>query len=506
METYIFISHSSEDSVVAQKLCEYLEIRNKRCFIAPRNIRSGHEYAQELLNGIDNSYVVVLMLSNNSNESPHVLREIERAVSKNIPIVVYKMENVVLSKSLEYFLMTHQWMNAKDETDFSKIYESVCSLAENNQELNEVPANDEISEKRKTEYSPDVKINNIRSNKIKYIICGAAIVSVLMAVFVTCKYVNNSSENNDDNSNINQNNAISYQDDIKDSDVIKNENIQKKQDDSNKEDNEKDKSAPLKIADTIKFGTYNNTDLEWTVFDINEDGTAQIVTNQIITFKAFDSAESGESYMYNGQFYPPGNPDNVNNFELLVQTIGNNDWSTSNIRTWLNSDSQYVKYDDAPPISKGMADYKNGYDTEPGFLYNFTAEEKSAIVITDNTTKEYYRNNGSDIVTQDKVYLLTKADVEKMKNAGINIYASPTKQAVEDNESVLYSEFKNTYNRDEFYWWLREPVENTPDECYFVTSGCEDNKYSKRGVNVESFGIRPAITVDVSKLIDGGGR
>ena len=63
MGNHIFISHSSSDAKQAEALCGYLEKRNKKCFIAPRDIRSGHEYAEELLDGIDNSYVVILMLS-----------------------------------------------------------------------------------------------------------------------------------------------------------------------------------------------------------------------------------------------------------------------------------------------------------------------------------------------------------------------------------------------------------------------------------------------------------
>lgn len=115
MEKFVFISHSSVNAEIAKKLCEYLEERKIKCFIAPRDIQLGHEYAEEILNGIDNSSVFILMLSKESNTSPHVLREVERAVSKNIPIIVYKIENVQLSKSLEYFLMTHQWMDASDE-------------------------------------------------------------------------------------------------------------------------------------------------------------------------------------------------------------------------------------------------------------------------------------------------------------------------------------------------------------------------------------------------------
>ena len=61
------------------------------------------------------SCLILLILSNNSNTSPHVLREVERAVSKNIPIIVYRIEDVILTKSMEYFLMTHQWVNGKTE-------------------------------------------------------------------------------------------------------------------------------------------------------------------------------------------------------------------------------------------------------------------------------------------------------------------------------------------------------------------------------------------------------
>lgn len=56
---------------------------------------------------------MVLLLSKEANDSPHVLREVERAVSKNIPIIIYKLEEVTLSKSLEYFIMMHQWIDTE---------------------------------------------------------------------------------------------------------------------------------------------------------------------------------------------------------------------------------------------------------------------------------------------------------------------------------------------------------------------------------------------------------
>ena len=96
----IFLSHSSKDAVIAGQICEQLEKNGAKCFIAPRDIRPGKEYAEEIINGIDKSAAMVLLMSQNANSSPHVLREVEHAVSSGTPILVYKMEEVALSQSL----------------------------------------------------------------------------------------------------------------------------------------------------------------------------------------------------------------------------------------------------------------------------------------------------------------------------------------------------------------------------------------------------------------------
>ena len=54
---YIFISHSSYDSETAAGMCQVLEQDGNRCFLAPRDIRTGYEYAEEIVNGIDSSEI-----------------------------------------------------------------------------------------------------------------------------------------------------------------------------------------------------------------------------------------------------------------------------------------------------------------------------------------------------------------------------------------------------------------------------------------------------------------
>lgn len=497
MKKLIFISHSSANAEIARELCEYLEEREKKCFIAPRDIRLGHEYAEEILGGIDNSYVMVLMLSKESNTSPHVLREVERAVSKNIPIIVYRIENVQLSKSLEYFLMTHQWMDAADDKDFKRIMDSIEGFKDNGNENQAAEKNDtaanEISNKQETTAS-NTAVDKRKKNTAAIVGGIVAVIAVIAIVVGVILSSGNKDNNTADNST--------------DKTAANNIDNDKPADETKATNQNNNMNSKIKLGETVALGTYNGEEILWSVLRINEDNTAVLVADKILTFKAVDGAESGASYEYDGNVYSPGSVDKEN-FELLVQTMGNNCWSQSNIRTWLNSDSKNVTYVDSMPIAKAMADRMNGYNTEPGFLNGFSDEEKNVIVEVENITKEYYSAeskekfaDGKDVITKDKVYLLAKSDLDDFKNAGISLYASPTDAAASKDETNYYEQFKNSYHVGEFYWWLREPVENTPHKCYFVTSGQEEEQLGQRAVNVESFGIRPAITVDVAALVE----
>lgn len=59
---------------------------------------------------------------------------------------------------------------------------------------------------------------------------------------------------------------------------------------------------------------------------------------------------------------------------------GSNYWPTSNLREWLNSADEVVKYTCQPPSADKLGN--NAYDMEPGFLSEFTAEERDAIAVT----------------------------------------------------------------------------------------------------------------------------
>lgn len=108
----VFISCASKDKVIADAVCARLESRDIRCWIAPRDVRAGRSYGEEIIDAIHSSKVMVLVLSANANASPHIPKEIERAVSNGIPVIPLRVENVMPAKSLDYFISSVHWLDA----------------------------------------------------------------------------------------------------------------------------------------------------------------------------------------------------------------------------------------------------------------------------------------------------------------------------------------------------------------------------------------------------------
>ena len=109
-----FVSHASADADYAEQLAAALEAKCLTCWIAPRDVRVGAEYGEEILRGILDSKVFILILSAASNLSLHVRREVERAASNGKPIYPVRIEEVLPSPKLEYFVSMHHWLDAWD--------------------------------------------------------------------------------------------------------------------------------------------------------------------------------------------------------------------------------------------------------------------------------------------------------------------------------------------------------------------------------------------------------
>jgi hypothetical protein len=107
-----FISYSSDDKEIADAVTERLEALGMRCWIAPRDVMPGQSWGGAIIGGIEQSATMVLIFSSKSNSSRQVMREIERAVHRGINIIPFRVENVLPSKDLEYFISSCHWLDA----------------------------------------------------------------------------------------------------------------------------------------------------------------------------------------------------------------------------------------------------------------------------------------------------------------------------------------------------------------------------------------------------------
>jgi len=127
----IFISHSSKNKNIAEALCSYLEANRLRCWIAPRDIMPGREWAEAILEGIAECSVMVILLSVESNTSQQVIREVERAVSQGKVILPVRIEDIRPSGAMEYYLSVPHWLDALNQPydkHFSEVLKTCVSL------------------------------------------------------------------------------------------------------------------------------------------------------------------------------------------------------------------------------------------------------------------------------------------------------------------------------------------------------------------------------------------
>ena len=108
----VFISHSSKDKAIADAVCATLEGKGIRCWIAPRDVPPGKDWGEAIIEGLEGSRIMILVFSSHANESVNVPKEVERAINKGLDVVPFRVEDVKLSKKLEYHLSSVHWLDA----------------------------------------------------------------------------------------------------------------------------------------------------------------------------------------------------------------------------------------------------------------------------------------------------------------------------------------------------------------------------------------------------------
>lgn len=213
----------------------------------------------------------------------------------------------------------------------------------------------------------------------------------------------------------------------------------------------------------------------------------------MITLKCFDAKESS-------------NPNSGR------KNYGNNRYSQSNIDQWLNSAatswySARHSYD-APPNDSNVWSGYNEYDAEAGFLTNFEADFRNAILdavirVAKNTVTD---GGGYEDITR-KVFLLSNTEVGLPNENSVaegtlwSYFTSadrrkcyPTAEAVSKSEYTNSSLSVTQY----WWWWLRTPYASGARLARRVGT---DGSLGDGDAYYGDFGVRPALYLGSGNLV-----
>ena len=274
------------------------------------------------------------------------------------------------------------------------------------------------------------------------------------------------------------------------------------------------KIKDLPIGSKIKFGKYQvESETPQPIIFIKADDNhykdgdnpsivdhVTLIAEKIIDLRAFDAIEP-------------------NNSDSSRKQYGNNRYSYSNQRQWLNSNQlnwfNKTHNVDEPPTNSGTGDYNTPYDTKAGFLNLFTTEEISNIVPTNLKVAKHSVDGGGREIVNDKVFLLSETEVGLGNENGIvegkvfSIFSDNASRCINLTEQCFNntkSTNKPSSQSSNWYWWLRTPYSSFSYNVWNVNSDGSLDYFSARSGDV---GVRPALNlnaeVQVSDNLDSEG-
>lgn len=106
--SYAFISYSTKEQSSADAMKKLLEKQGIPTWMAPGDIPAGYKYAQVINRAVKECSCFILMLSDNSQNSVWVAKEVERAINYHKPIIPVQLEDLVLNDEFELYISADQ--------------------------------------------------------------------------------------------------------------------------------------------------------------------------------------------------------------------------------------------------------------------------------------------------------------------------------------------------------------------------------------------------------------
>ena len=139
MQYDVFISHSSKDKELAKEIYDYLKSNGIRPWIDLYDIPSGTKYARAIIDGIKNSRVILIVLSENANNSENIINEVDNAHNLRKELMPFHIDNSEMCEELQYYLSRRQRIEAypRPEDKFKDILEYLENSGETEEDDDE---------------------------------------------------------------------------------------------------------------------------------------------------------------------------------------------------------------------------------------------------------------------------------------------------------------------------------------------------------------------------------
>ena len=186
----VFISYAAENKTITYALCHYLEEQKIRCWIAPRDILPGQDYAEAIVQTIKKVKIFVLVCSNYSLQSQYVRKETNLAVSEEKIIIPFKIDRCSLDGTpMQLYLNDRHWIDAvpKPEEAFGDLAAAITTfLGSRTQRVDDSKAVFPAQPDRKTQYEfEDTFFTKEQILKIaKFLPCLSYFIPIYFNVFI----------------------------------------------------------------------------------------------------------------------------------------------------------------------------------------------------------------------------------------------------------------------------------------------------------------------------------
>lgn len=251
----------------------------------------------------------------------------------------------------------------------------------------------------------------------------------------------------------------------------------------------------LAVGALVKDTTtkYYGDPIVWKVADKNHSGypanSVTLITNNILTLKCFDGKE-------------PSNTDSNR------RSYGNNRYIYANMRRWLNSNAGAGAWyaaqhsADAPPNSSNAS--ANQYDTQAGFLNDFSSQFINALLTTTLTVARNTATDGGGSETlTDKLFLASNTEVglanenSIVEGAKLALFSDNASRVATPTAKAVSNGGNGTVGSG-WYWWLRTPYASSSYSARLVLS---DGTLNYSDACLGNRGVRPLCNLSSSILV-----